>query len=195
MPKRYIPNDSWSRKAKEEGFRARSVYKLEELDKRFRLIRNGMTVLDLGAAPGSWLQYTAKKIGNKGRAIGIDVQEIEPIAENVTTHQQDIEDRAALRTLLDQKGLKRVDLILSDLAPSTSGIQDVDQWRSIELSQAVLETAKEFLRPGGTCVIKVLRGADFDTFLRDLKLTWKSVHTAHVQASRDRSKEIYVIVH
>lgn len=189
MSKRYIPNDKWSQKAAAEGFRARSVYKLEELDRKFHLLRTGMTVVDLGAAPGSWLQYSAKKVGQKGTVIGIDLQEIEPI-EGVQTYVQDITDIDALQ----EKIPKFADLVLSDLAPKTSGIRDVDQWKSIELSQAVSETAHEILRPKGVCVIKVLRGADFDDFIAECKEKWRAVKILSVKASRERSNEIYVVL-
>jgi len=192
MPKPYVPNDKWSQRAAKAGYRARSVYKLTELDERFRLIRHGMTVLDLGAAPGSWLQYAQEKIGSKGKVIGLDLQSIKPI-KNVSTYEQDITDLEGVEAILQKEGVEQVDLILSDLAPSTSGIKDIDQWKSIELSQVVLSVAERFLKSGGTCVMKVLRGADFDAFLKELKRTWKNVHTVHVKASRDRSKEIYII--
>lgn len=194
MPKRYIPNDKWSQRAAAEGYRARSVYKLQQLNEKFRLLKPGMTVLDLGAAPGSWLQYTAEQVGKSGRAVGFDLQDIEPIAENVQTAVVDITDHNACRTQLDAFGINTVDLILSDLAPKTSGIRDIDQWRSIELSQAVLETAGQFLRPGGTCVLKVFRGADFDEFIAQTKTEWKQVKVTSVQASRDRSMEVYVVL-
>ena len=194
MPKRYIPNDNWSRKAAELGFRARSVFKLQELNEKFKLIRPGMTVVDLGAAPGSWLQYASGKMKVESgkltsKVIGVDLQEIEPI-EHVETHVLDITDHKALQTILP----KQADLILSDLAPKTSGIQDVDQWKSIELSQAVLDVARVHLKPGGWCVMKVLRGADFDEFLRECKAEWKTVKTCIPKACRDRSKEIYILV-
>ncbi len=192
MTKRYIPNDKLSQQAKSEGYRARSVYKLKELDEKFDLIKTGMTVLDLGAAPGSWLQYTKERIGPKGTVIGIDLQEIEPI-EGVITIQADITN--ALRgTDVPLGCLFRADIILSDLAPATSGIKDVDQWRSIELNQSVNEIAKKYLKPGGKCIMKVLRGADFDDFLKNLKSEWNTVKTAQVKASRDRSREIYVVI-
>lgn len=189
MPKRYVPNDKWSRKAADEGYRARSVYKLQELDEKFRLIRKGMTVLDLGAAPGSWSQYVAKQLGGSGRIIAADLSNIEPI-DGVETHVADITDIEALHTILPEKA----DLIVSDLAPKTSGIKDVDQWRSIELSQAVLAVAQDRLKSGGKVVMKIFRGADFDPFIKDCKAAWKDVVTFSVKASRDRSKEIYVIV-
>jgi len=189
MPKRYIPNDKWSRRAAEEGYRARSVYKLMELDDKFHIIRTGMTVLDLGAAPGSWLQYTAEEVGPKGRVIGIDLTEIEPI-DGVETYVEDITNVEAIQKIVPET----VDLIISDLAPKTSGIRDVDQWKSIELSQAVVETADQILRPGGKCILKVLRGADFEDFINECKEKWKKVKITSVQASRDRSNEIYVIL-
>jgi len=142
MPKPYTPNDSWSRKAAKEGFRARSVYKLMELDERFHLLRPGQTVLDIAAAPGSWLQYTSKKIGPKGIAVGFDLTPIKPIADNVRTMQQDITKDDEIDALLKAEHLPPIDLVLSDIAPSTSGIRDVDQWRSIELNQAVLAIAR-----------------------------------------------------
>ena len=189
MPKRYIPNDKWSKKAAEEGYRARSVYKLMELNEKFYIIRNGMTVLDLGAAPGSWLQYTAEEVGPKGRVIGIDLTEIEPI-DNVETYVEDITNVEAIQKIVPET----VDLILSDLAPKTSGIRDIDQWKSIELSQSVVETAEQILRPGGKCVLKVLRGGDFEEFISECKQRWKKVKVFSVEASRDRSNEIYVIL-
>ena len=190
MPKRYVPNDKWSQKAAEEGYRARSVYKLKELDERFHLISTGMTVLDLGAAPGSWLQYASEKVGPKGKVIGIDLKKIESIAPNVSTYVQDITDIDAVQKILDTD----VDIVLSDLAPNTSGIRDIDQWKSIELSHAVVKTAKHFLLSGGMCVMKVLRGGDFDGFLKELKNEWEIMKKINVKASRDRSNEIYIIL-
>ncbi|OGJ59419.1 hypothetical protein A2881_05530 [Candidatus Peribacteria bacterium RIFCSPHIGHO2_01_FULL_55_13] len=194
MPKRYLPNDKWARKAKDEGFRARSVYKLQELDEKFHLIKPGMVVLDLGAAPGSWLQYVSGKIGPKGLAIGMDLQEIKMIAPNVHTVVQDIMklDEVVEQTS-KQANDRPVDLLLSDAAPSTSGIHDVDQWRSIELNQSALAVGKRILKSGGRCVLKVFQGADFDGFIKDVKREWKDVRIIKAQTSRDRSTEVYVI--
>jgi 23S rRNA (uridine2552-2'-O)-methyltransferase len=193
MPKPYIPNDKWSQRAAQEGYRARSVYKLMELDDRFRLVRPGMTVLDLGAAPGSWLQYVAAKIGPGGKAIGLDLQEIAPVAANVSLHVQDITDTNAVREILRKEQVSRIDLMLSDIAPSTSGIKDVDQWRSVELAQSVFGIAQELLRPGGICVVKIFRGADFDELLAQIKRDWKNVRIAQVAASRESSREVYLV--
>jgi len=194
MPKPYTPNDSWSRKAAKEGYRARSVYKLMELDERFHLLKTGQTVLDLAAAPGSWLQYASKRIGPKGLAIGFDLKPIAPIADNVRTFEQDITQPEKIDSLLEAEHLPAIGLVLSDIAPSTSGIRDVDQWRSIELNQAVLAIAERWLKNGGHCVLKVFRGADFDGFLHEVKMQWKDVRIATPRASRDRSKEVYLVM-
>jgi 23S rRNA (uridine2552-2'-O)-methyltransferase len=193
MPKPYIPNDKWARRAASEGYRARSVYKLMELDARFHLLHPGMTVLDLGAAPGSWLQYEAERIGPKGKAVGFDVQEIAPVADNVSVHLQDITDHALMRTLLEREGVTVADLVLSDIAPNTSGIKDVDQWRSLELGRAVFAVADAFLKRGGCCVVKIFRGADFDEFLAEVRRSWTRIRLATVEASRDRSREVYMV--
>jgi 23S rRNA (uridine2552-2'-O)-methyltransferase len=197
MPKPYVHNDHWSQRAAKEGFRARSVYKLMELDDRFRLLRPDMTVLDLGAAPGSWLQYVSQKIGEKGKAIGVDLQAIAEVAPNVSVHREDILDEEALRNVLAEEDAEAVDLVLSDAAPSTSGVKDIDQWRSVEISYGVVAIASKHLRPGGACVLKVFRGADFDKLLRDIKTAgiWRDVRTAKVAASRDRSREVYLVMH
>lgn len=194
MPERYTHNDKWSRRAAEEGYRARSVYKLKELDSRFKLLKKGMTVLDLGAAPGSWMQYECEKVGEKGLVIGMDLQTIEPIEDNVHTYVQDINDLDAIEGIMEKEGVQKVDLVVSDLAPATTGIKDVDQWQSILLSQSVIRAAEQFLKDKGVCVIKVFQGSDFDEFLRNVKKNWPKTRIAHVRASRDRSKEVYIIV-
>lgn len=193
MSGRFDPRDKWARKAQEEDFRARSVYKLAELDERFRLIKKGMTILDVGAAPGSWLQYCSEKCGPTGKVIGLDLQPIEPIADNVHTFVCDITDEAAIADCLAKVGVETVDLVLSDIAPKTSGIKDIDQYRSVELSQYVLDAAKTFLIPNGACAMKVFRGADFDPFLREVKEVFPIAKPVHVRATREGSKEVYVV--
>lgn len=193
MPKPYTTNDTWSQRAAAEGYRARSVYKLMELDERFALLKPGITVLDLGAAPGSWLQYTAQKI-EPGRAIGVDLTEIHPIGSNVSLYKQDVTNIAAIEEILKKEKVEHLDLVLSDIAPNTSGVRDVDQWRSLELARAVLAIAQKFLKPHGYGVVKVFRGADFDEFLREVRSTWEEVKTVTVKASRDRSREVYLVM-
>lgn len=193
MPKPYIPNDTWSKRAAAEGYRARSVYKLQQLDERFHLLRSGMTVLDLGAAPGSWLQYTSKKIGASGIVLGLDLKEIAHINGNVKTAQCDITDLAAVQKALTKIQRTTVDIVLSDLAPNTTGIKDVDQWRSVELNRSVLTVASHVLRPRGIVVMKVFRGKSFDAFVSDVKQQLSFVKILTVDASRDRSREVYVL--
>jgi 23S rRNA (uridine2552-2'-O)-methyltransferase len=192
MTKPYIPNDKWSKRAAEEGFRARSVYKLQELDEKCHLLRSGMTVLDAGAAPGSWLQYVSKLLGPSGKVVGLDLKEIEHVAPNVHTFVCDMLDFVAVDAILMKLGITKVDLVLSDIAPNTSGVKDVDQWRSLELCRSVMSVAKKILKPHGVLVMKVLRGRDFDDFLSEVKSHFTQVRTITVQASRDRSREVYV---
>ncbi len=192
-PKPYIPNDNWSKRAASEGYRARSVYKLQELDERYDLLHLGMKVLDIGAAPGSWLQYESKKIGDKGLAVGIDLKDIEPIAPNVKTYVADMMDHTGIEKILQGLGIQKFDLVISDIAPNTSGIKDVDQWKSLELSRAVVDVAKRFLKPHGMLVMKVFRGRDFDAFLQEVTMSFSDVKQKSVEASRDRSREVYVV--
>jgi 23S rRNA (uridine2552-2'-O)-methyltransferase len=193
MPKPYQPNDKWSQRAAAEGYRARSVYKLQELNERYDILDSGMIVLDLGAAPGSWMQYTSKIVEPNGMVIGMDLTPIAPIAENVFTYEQDITDFAAIEKILATHNVQHVDVVLSDIAPNTSGVKDVDQWRSVELSRAVMAVAERFLRRGGRIVMKVFRGADFDPFLNEVRLQYGNVKVKQVDASRDRSREVYVV--
>jgi 23S rRNA (uridine2552-2'-O)-methyltransferase len=193
MAKPYIPNDKWSQRAAKEGYRARSVYKLMELDDKFGLIKSGMTVIDLGAAPGSWMQYTAKKVGKNGMVYGFDLQEIVPVADNVKTFVMDITDKFALEDALRNEGVREADLVLSDIAPNTSGIKDYDQARSIELAQATIAIASDMLVPGGFFAVKVFRGSDFDEFYRQVKHDWYDVKVVEALATRDSSSEVYVV--
>lgn len=164
-----------------------------QLDEALHLILPGMRVLDIGAAPGSWLQYTGKKLHAPGHVLGLDLQPIVPIGPTVTTTVCDVCDHAKVLEALTALGWKQVDLILSDAAPNTSGIRDVDQWRSVELNQRILALCKEFLRPGGNAVFKVFRGADFDAFTHDVRRVFQSIKVISVTASRDRSKEVYIV--
>ncbi len=192
MPKPYRVNDKWSKKAREEGFRARSVYKLEELDEKFNLVSPGICVLDLGAYPGSFLQYVADKIGD-GLALGLDIKQIKYIGENVTSRVCDVCDIPKVEKILEELNFKEFDLILSDLAPKTSGIKYADQRRSLELNFCVFEIAKKFLKKDGKLVMKVFQGPQFDLFVAELRKYFKRVYTTTVQASRERSFEMYII--
>lgn len=193
MGKPYTPNDKWSQRAAALGYRARSVFKLQQLDERFRLIQSGMTVLDIGAAPGSWMQYTSQRVGPRGRVIGLDLQVIEPIADNVHTYQMDLTDPAALRDVMERENMTTADLVLSDIAPNTTGIKDIDQYQSVELTRIVLDLAYRLLDRKGRAVCKVFRGADFDRLIQEAKRQWFNVRIAHVEATRESSSEVYLI--
>lgn len=194
MSKPYVPNDKWSQRAAEAGYRARSVFKLMEIDDRYQMLKPGMTVLDIGAAPGSWLQYAAEKVGPRGRVFGFDLTAIEPVAENVVTEQLDALDKEKVQEALNRHGFQTVDLVLSDIAPNTSGVKDVDQWKSVELAAAVTKLALKILPNGGYCIVKVLRGSDFDAYLKTLKATWRESKVMEVAATRDSSSEVYVVL-
>lgn len=193
MPKPYVPNDKWSQRAAKEGYLARSVYKLMEIDARYELIRPGLRVLDIGAAPGSWLQYASDKLGPEGRVLGLDLKPITFTAPNVFTKVVDVFDDAAVAAAIAEMSWQKLDLVLSDIAPNTSGIKDVDQWRSIELNQRIAAIAQKYLRGRGSVVMKVFRGKDFDAFTHELKTMFSRLKVMSAVASRDRSREVYVV--
>lgn len=182
--------DKFTFKARQEGYFARSVYKLDEIDKRFKLLRRGDNVLDIGAAPGSWLQYASKKIGN-GKAIGVDLEAIRKIAPNVETIVCDITAPECVN-LISEK-IKKVDVVLCDIAPSTTGIRSADQYRSTMLSGQAFEIAKKFLKANGKFACKVFQGPEFDEFYKEVKLHFDKVKTYKPIGSRKRSKEVYVV--
>jgi 23S rRNA (uridine2552-2'-O)-methyltransferase len=192
MPKPYNPQDKYFKKAKDLGYRARSIFKLEEIQNKFKILKPNLDVLDLGAAPGSWLQYAGKIVGPQAQLIGLDQTPIEPIAKNIKTLALDIfspEAEAAIKEIHPA----RFPVILSDLAPATSGIKETDHCRSLELNRQVLLLANKFLTPKGIVVFKVFQGADFNNFLAELKSHFRQVTILKPQASRDRSFEVYVI--
>jgi 23S rRNA (uridine2552-2'-O)-methyltransferase len=193
MPKAYVPNDRFAKRAQYQGYRARSVYKLEELDKKFHLFKPQQKVLDVGAFPGSWLQYVAIQVGERGRVVGVDLQKIQPVAPNVEIIQQDITDTTTFKSTLEDLEIDQFDLVISDIAPSTTGIPGVDQAKSVQLSQMVVEVADEFLRPKGTLVMKVFEGSDFGAFFNSLKSKFGFVTAYKAKASRDRSIEKYIV--
>lgn len=190
MPKPYIPNDKLAQKAKKEGYRARSVYKLQELDEKFKLVSLNQDVLDLGAAPGSWMQYISDKIGDNGSIIGIDLQIIQPISKKTKSYIADISNLEAVKNIFRDK---KFDLIVSDLASNTTGIKEVDASRSVELNRAVFEIAKLSLKKGCKLVMKVFQGEEMNIFLKDLKNYFKKVSVFKSVASRDRSREVYIV--
>ena len=193
MSKPYNPQDKYFKRAQQMGYRARSVFKLEEIQHKFKILKPGLDILDLGAAPGSWLQYAVKIVGPQAKLIGLDLRHIKKIKPNVILGQVDIFSPEAIK-FIQSKHLKKFPIILSDLAPKTSGVKEVDHYRSIGLSQRVVELAQKFLAPQGNLVIKVFQGPDFDNFLKELKNKFKQVKVFKPKASRDRSFEVYIII-
>jgi 23S rRNA (uridine2552-2'-O)-methyltransferase len=194
---RYDRHDHFYRRAKDEGYAARSIYKLETIDAEHRLLRSGMTVVDLGCAPGSWLQYAERKVGFRGKVIGIDLL---PVRVSFGTHVRIVQGDAFttdIAVLLDQppqsEGAPLVDVVLSDMAPNTTGIRTVDQARSLNLCEHALEVARRWLRPGGSMCVKIFEGGEMKNYLAQAKLTFEEVHIKRPSAVRAGSMETYVI--
>ena len=193
MPQ-YQPQDKYFQRAKAEGYRARSAFKLEAIEERYHLLKPGMKVLDLGAAPGSFLQYISQRIGEKGLAIGIDLQKIEDLKlPNVRTYQGDINDEGLYKKIVQENGLNQFDLITSDLAPKTTGIAFVDGGASLALNLMVLEVAKKYLRKEGAVIMKILPGFNEGDLVGEARKQFRLVKKFRPQAIRKTSGESYII--
>ena len=179
-------------RARKEGWRSRAVFKLEEIDRKERLLAPGMTVVDLGCAPGAWSQYAARKTGARGRVIGLDLLPMDPLPGviGLTADFTEEEGLAALTAALEGAS---IDLVLSDMAPNISGMAAVDQPRAMYLVELALAFARDHLKPGGSFVAKVFQGEGFDAFLKDLRESFAAVRSRKPEASRDRSREMYVV--
>jgi len=190
----FNPHDKYFIRAKEEGYRARSAFKLEGIQKRFNLIKPGMKVLDLGAAPGSFLQYISEQIGENGLALGIDLQVIDPFeALNIQTIQADIFDEEMILKTAEKFKIQQFDLITSDLAPKTTGIKSIDGNASLELNLQVLKIAKKRLKKGGGVVMKTLSGFNEGDLIGQARKLFKEVRKYRPDAIRKSSHEGYVI--
>jgi 23S rRNA (uridine2552-2'-O)-methyltransferase len=184
--------DPYVKRAHEEGWRSRAAFKLEEIQKSDRILRPGMTVVDLGAAPGGWSQYAARVLAGKGRVIALDLLEMPAIA-GVEFLQGDFSDEAVLARLLELLGDDRVDLVMSDMAPNMMGIADVDHDRSMNLVELAVDFATRTLRPGGDFLAKVFQGRGFQPLVAQLRRHFESVRLRKPKASRARSAEVYVL--
>lgn len=185
--------DHYYQKAKQENFLARSIYKLEEIDQKYKVLKAGMKVVDFGYYPGSWIQYTSRVIGDNGIVVGIDIQEVNKKLsgiKNVRVYQQSIFDV----TDLTQLGVEdQFDVVLSDMAPSTTGIKTVDQARSLDLVESVFGVLPRFLRPGGNFVIKVFDSQSAQDYLKAQKNLFGEFHFLKPKSTRSVSKEFFVI--
>jgi 23S rRNA (uridine2552-2'-O)-methyltransferase len=183
--------DVFVQRARGEGFRSRAAYKLQEIDQRDRLLKPGIIVVDLGAAPGGWSQVVQKRLGGQGTIIAVDLLEMPSIA-GVEFIQGDFTDTAIVERIRAAAG-GPADLVLSDMAPNMSGMRAVDQPRMMHLVESVLYFAERSLKPGGDLLLKIFHGEGFDEFLRALRARFKKVAIRKPEASRDRSSETYVL--
>lgn len=181
--------DHYFNKAKQEGFPARSVYKLKEAQRRFKLLSSGMKVLDLGASPGSWTKFAASVVGRNGKVIAIDLHPLKVDLPNVTRLTADCREISP-NEILEKYGY--FDCVLSDMAPKTTGRKDVDHYRSVELATTALEIAKVVLKEKGCLFLKIFQGADFAAFRKECMAAFKKVRVFKPKSSRPESVEIFI---
>lgn len=185
-------DDQYVHKAKQDGYRSRASYKLIELCEKDRLIRSGMTVVDLGSAPGGWSQVAARMVGDHGRVVASDILEMDSIAGVEFIHG-DFTDEQVYQALLDCIGDSPVDLVISDMAPNMSGNAVIDQPAAMYLVELALDMAQSILKPGGVFVAKLFHGAGFDEYVKTVRQQYKKVVMRKPEASRARSRETYIV--
>ena len=185
-------NDEFVKRAQKEGYRARAAYKLIEIDEKDKLIKPGMTIVDLGATPGSWSQVATQRLKGQGRIIALDLLEMEPV-KGVEFIQGDFREEAILRQLENSLQGKQVDLVIADMAPNMSGITIVDQAGAANLTELALEFSRDWLKPSGNFLVKVFIGAGFDEILSSMRGLFDKVVTRKPKASRGRSNEVYLL--
>ena len=185
-------SDPYVKQAQQSGMRSRAVFKLQELQERDKLFKPGMTVIDLGAAPGGWSEYVTKIVGKTGQVIALDILPMEPI-EGVLFIQGDFNDEAILQTLCKTVENSKIHWVISDIAPNMSGIESVDQARSMNLAELVLDFALNVVHIENGLLLKVFQGEGFDAFLLEIRKHFKKVVIRKPKASRGRSREIYIL--
>ncbi|MDF1645703.1 MAG: 23S rRNA (uridine(2552)-2'-O)-methyltransferase RlmE [Legionellaceae bacterium] len=185
-------NDVYVKQAQRDGYRSRAVYKLKELDEKKQLLKSGMSVVDLGAAPGGWTQYVAEKLGPQGNIIALDILPMDPLPD-VTVIQGDFQEDAVLQALMEVMPAAGVDVILSDMAPNLSGNVAIDIPRAMALAELAFDLVDKILKPGGSLLIKVFHGVGFDALLKMARTMFKEVMVKKPSASRPRSRETYLL--
>lgn len=189
----YNPRDHYFKKAKQENFAARSVFKLEEIDHKLKLIKPGQRILDLGASPGSWSQYCSKKIGDKGHVLGVDLSPVNVKLNNATFIQADLRDLNLEQVFIEHGFMPPFDLVISDMAPKTTGIRMTDQARSLELCQLALDIARRFLKKEGHFIAKLFHSDDFGAYRDQIKKEFLKFEAIKPDSTRKISKEIFLV--
>lgn len=185
-------NDPYVKQAQKDGLRSRASYKLIELDEKDRLIRPGMLIMDLGSAPGGWSQIAGRMVGDQGRVIATDILPMDSL-ENVDFIQGDFTDDKVFQQLLDMLDGRQPDLVISDIAPNISGVAVADQAAAMYLVELTLDMVRQVLKPGGNYVVKVFQGDGSDQFLKDMRTSFDKVMIRKPDASRSRSREVYMV--
>ena len=185
-------DDEFVKRAQREGYRSRAVYKLEEIQRKDRLLRPGMTLVDLGAAPGGWSQYAAQLLRGNGRIIALDILPMDSMP-GVRFIHGDFREDAVFAALLEMVGEQRVDLVISDMAPNISGMKSVDQPRAMYLAELALDLARKVLSPGGALLVKAFEGEGMEALRRELRVSFKTLVTRKPKASRPSSREVYML--
>lgn len=184
--------DPYVKESQKDGYRSRASYKLIELDKKDKLIQRGMTIVDLGSAPGGWSQVAIEKVGHEGLVVASDILPMDSIG-GVDFVQGDFTEEGVLNEILALLGKNKADLVISDMAPNLSGMADIDQPRSLYLVELALDMAQKTLKPGGCFTCKVFQGGGLDEFVTSCRASFKQVVMRKPSASRPRSKEVYVV--
>lgn len=185
-------DDEFVSRAQREGYNSRAVYKLKELDEKHAIFDRAMTVVDLGAAPGSWSQYVVERVGAVGRVIACDILPMDSVP-GVVFIEGDFTESAILEEILAVVGSDKIDVVISDMAPNISGVSIVDQSRSIYLAEVALELSRDVLKAGGTLLVKMFQGEGYDGYIHALRGDFDRVFSRKPKASRARSPEVYVL--
>ncbi len=185
-------DDFYANEARKQGYRSRAYFKIDELQNKDKLFKPGMTVVDLGAAPGGWSQYVVPQVGTNGRVIACDILPMDPLA-GVEFLQGDFREDAVLDALLERIDGKNVDVVLSDMAPNLSGNKSIDQAGSMGLVELALDMCHQVLKKDGDFAVKVFQGEGFDQFVKDVRSCFKTVKIRKPDSSRPRSREVYVV--
>lgn len=185
-------DDIYVQKARDEGYRSRAAFKFIEMNDKDHLVKPGMTVVDLGAAPGGWSQIVAELVGDEGTVVAMDILPMDTLP-NVEFLQGDFREQEVLDQLLEIIADKPVDLVISDMAPNLSGMDAIDQPSSMFLAELALDMARQVLKPGGDFLVKVFQGEGFDAYMRDMRSSFSKLITRKPKASRSRSREVYLL--